>query len=46
MFGLGPMELIIIAVVACFTFVVPIVLLVVLIRLVAKKDRNDQRPGS
>lgn len=45
MFGLGPIELLLIGVSAFFVFVAPIVVIVVVIRLVATKDKSDRRPG-
>jgi hypothetical protein len=45
MFGLGPIELAIVGVIACVLFVAPIVIIVLLIRAVAIKEKNDQRPG-
>ena len=44
MFGLGPIDLIIISGIALFMFVVPIVTIVLVVRLVVSKEKNDQQP--
>jgi hypothetical protein len=45
MFGIGLIELIFVGGMALFMFAVPIVIIVLLVRLVAIKEKNDQRPG-
>jgi hypothetical protein len=44
MFGLSPIELIIVDVVGCFVVALPITIIVLLIRLVAIKEKKDQPP--
>jgi hypothetical protein len=45
MFGfIGPIELIVVVVASCFTIGVPIAIIVLLVRLVAKKEYKGQRP--
>ena len=44
MFGLSPIELVIVGVVGCFFVAVPITIIVLLVRLVAIKEKKDQRP--
>ncbi len=45
MFGLGLIDLILVVGVALFMFAVPIAIIVLLVRLVAIKEKDDQRPG-
>ena len=44
MFGLSPMELLIVGVVGCFFVAAPIAIIVLLVRLVAIKEKKDQQP--
>ena len=44
MFGLSPIELVIMGIVGCFVVAAPIAIIVLLIRLVAIKEKKDQRP--
>ena len=44
MFGLSWIELVIVGVVGCFFVAAPIAIIVLLARLVAIKEKKDQRP--
>jgi len=44
MFGFSPIELVIVGIVGCFAVAIPITIVVLLVRLVAIKEKKNQQP--